>query len=110
MVGDLRSEYAGLERRDHDGSRRYNEELRARVRLGFEASFDPRWSARVRAAGRWSSAASGSEFFVRSHALTPTGLAPNQATLDEFNLAYRGEAFSLRFGRLHTSRNGVRDR
>ena len=102
LVGDLRSEYAGLERRDHDGSRRYSEELRARVRLGFEASFDPRWSARVRAAGRWSSAASGSEFFVRSHAPTPSGLAPNQATLDEFNLAYRGEAFSLRFGRLQT--------
>ena len=102
LIGDLRSEYAGLDRRDRDGSHSDSEEFRARVRLGVEASISPRWSARLRAAGRFSSAAGGSAFFVRSHAPTPTGLVPNQATLDEFNLAYRGEAFSLRFGRLQT--------
>lgn len=102
VFGDIRAEYGHLDRRDRNGSESDVDEVRGRLRVGLESALGERWTARARVAGRYSSEASGHDFFLHGHAPSASGLTFNQATLDELNLHYRGDGFALRLGRLQT--------
>lgn len=101
VAGEIRSEYSALDRRDRDGSQSSSDEFRGRVRLGFESKLERGWSARVRVAARWSTAGDhGLDWHTRMP--QPGGLLAGQASFDELQLAWSGDRFGLRFGRLQT--------
>lgn len=106
LLGDARVEYATLHREDRNGKEDITDEFRGRLRLGLEAAFNDAWSARLRAAGRYTSndlPGNSAHFAVHPYASTATGLDWNEGTVDEANIAWEpNKAVSLRIGRQQT--------
>jgi hypothetical protein len=101
--GDVRTGYYHLERDHRDGDHSTTRDFRARIRpwLGFRLS--PVIDARVRVAGRFSTAQDGMELYLEPHAPTTDGLELGQATVDEAYLNLRaGSRWNVRLGRMQT--------
>lgn len=103
LIGDFRFDYATLHRDDRDGSKDTTDEFRTRLRIGLESAFGDAWSARIRAAGKYTTAQQpdgGTSFYVRPDAPTASGLDWNEGTIDEAYVQWApSKATQLRLGR-----------
>ncbi|MBI2379139.1 MAG: hypothetical protein HYV16_00055 [Gammaproteobacteria bacterium] len=105
FMGDIRLEYRTLHRDDRDGKEDVTDDFRTRIRAGFEFGLSDQWSARVRAAGRYTTLEGPTRFYVKPYAegSSGTGLDNNHGTIDEANMTWApSKAFSLQFGRMQT--------
>lgn len=101
--GDLRAGYFNQHRQERDGSSLQTDDFRLRLRLGTGVRLSEELTAKVRVAGRFSTAQESSSFFLRTHAPTADGLRLGEATIDEAYLNYRpSERINLRAGRFQS--------
>ena len=105
--GDVRAGYFASERSDRDGSQSSADEWQLRVRTSLQTTPDDShgFSARLRAAGRFSSRQDGSvRFRLRAWSPGGEGLLPGEATFDEAWLQYRARRgdWRVRLGRFQT--------
>jgi hypothetical protein len=103
LSGDSRAGYYSMQRDERDGTVIERDELRARVRIGALLQFSDVLTAKVRAAGRFSTEQESVEFYVRDHAPTVDGLLLGEATIDEAYLNFHvTERVNLRAGRFQS--------
>jgi hypothetical protein len=101
--GDFRSGYFNLQREDRDGSRVTTDDYRARLRIGVGLELSEDVAARVRFAGRFSTAQEKVTFYLRKHPPSADGLRLGELTIDEAYLNYhRIPRLNLRVGRMQT--------
>ncbi|MEZ5565877.1 MAG: hypothetical protein R3F24_10325 [Gammaproteobacteria bacterium] len=102
--GDLRAGYFASEGTARDGTKYNLDAFNARLRLAFERSLGEGWTARTRAAGRFSTEQRGTDVYLHTYAPTRTGAAFGDITLDEGYLGYQApeDGLRLRVGRFQT--------
>lgn len=101
--GDIRAGYFNQHRQERDGTSLKTDDFRMRVRLGTGIRLSEEFSAKIRVAGRFSTAQEASSFYIRTHAPTVDGLRLGEATIDEAYLDYRpSERINLRAGRFQS--------
>jgi hypothetical protein len=101
--GDLRTGYFHLERDHRDGQSSTARDLRARIRPALNLRLSPTVEARLRLAGRYSTAQDGFDFHLDAAAPAPDGLELGQTTIDEAYLRLRpGARWNVRLGRMQT--------
>lgn len=101
--GDARVSHVHTKRTDRDATVIEDESYRARLRLGTAFRFNDVFSAKVRAAGRFSTDQETFRFYVRDHVPTVDGLRLGEGTIDEAYLNYRpSQRVSVRAGRFQS--------
>jgi len=104
-AGDIRFGYLASETRARDGATSSDDSLRMRMRLGVEGALGGGWHVGGRLAARLDSEQDDTEFWLRTHAPTPSGLEDGQGTIDQAYVEYRpdGSPWRLRLGRFQAA-------
>jgi hypothetical protein len=101
--GDLRTGYFHMERDHRDGEHSRTRDFRVRVRPALTLHLTPALDARLRVAGRYSTAQDRFDFYLEPHAPGSDGLLAGQATIDEAYLNLRpASRWNVRLGRMQT--------
>lgn len=102
--GDVRTGFFSLHRDDRDGSSDTTDEIRLRLRAGIGATFNERWMAKIRYAGRYSTDESNRNHFeIFERIPAGDGLRLGDSTLDEVYLEHRPDAaWRVRVGRFQS--------
>lgn len=100
---DARLGYFNIQSTTRSGEDVSSDDFRARVRFGPTFYLTPIITARVRAAGRFSSDQSSTSFYIRDRAPTVDGIGFGDVTLDEAYIdLHPSDRWSVRVGRMQT--------
>ncbi|MFV1997214.1 MAG: hypothetical protein ACC641_04300 [Acidiferrobacterales bacterium] len=97
--GDFRAGYYGSETDRRDGTQSSKRSGRARIRYGFNAAINEKWSSQLRFAGHYSTDQTSTGFsFVPYNNSRSFG----QSTFDIAQVRYQTQKLDIRFGRMQT--------
>ncbi|WP_126456661.1 porin [Sulfuriflexus mobilis] len=104
ISGDIRTGFFSSDREDRDGSQNTTDEFRLRLRVGLGGELTDTLSAKVRAAGRYSTDdRNHNHFEFFSSIPSDDGLRRGDSTIDELYLNYRpSKQWQVRVGRMQT--------